>query len=314
MKISELFEGGSTEAQKKKRMTFYTICVTLALLAVMLILLAMIGISSLIAQNANKSSEQSELALSIENTVSTSLGEDAIYSGTLLALDSTNRYKGEDETVTVRDREGRPKTDTNGNVYTISSPSAKDDQDFRATPETIDAFNAMIKEFYRASSPKDDNICIISAYSKIEKDNIPPLYTSGHTFELGYYVDYNTDPGNIKNIYGVEKYSWIYSNAHKYGFINLRAPDGSGTGVFRYIGIPHATYIKTKSIDFDTYLEQLRSATHAEPLLMKIGKITYASYFVSAAGEHLVPADYEYTVSGNNYDGYIITAEITETK
>ncbi len=314
MKLSELFEGGSTESQKKKRLTFYTICITLALLAVMLILLAMIGISNLIAQNVNDGTEQSELSMSIENTISASLGEDAVYSGTLLILDSANRYKGEDKTVTLRNHEGRPKTDTNGYVYTISSPSANDDQDFRATPETVDAFNAMMKDFYRASSPKDDNICIVNAYSKINKDNISTIYTSGHTFELGYYVDYNADHSNIKTIYGVEKYSWIYSNAHKYGFINLRASDGSGTGVFRYVGIPHATYIKTKGIDFEAYLDQLRAATAAEPLLMKVGKTTYASYFVSAAGEHLVPADYEYMVNGNNYDGYIITAEITEVK
>jgi hypothetical protein len=44
--------------------------------------------------------------------------------------------------------------------------------------------------------------------------------------------------------------------------------------------------------------------------LIKIGKITYASYFVAADAEHLVPADYEYQISGNNLDGYIITAAI----
>lgn len=310
MKISELFEGGSTEAQKKKRITFYVICITLALLAVMLILLAMIGISNLITQNASKSTDQSELALSIENTVSTPLGEDAIYSGTLLALDDANRYKGEDKTVAIRNHEGRPKTDTKGNVYTISSPSAKDEYDFRATPEAVDAFNTMMKEFYRVSNPKDDNVCVINAYSIMEKDNISPIYTSGHTLELGYYVDFAADPGNIKSILGVKKYEWIYLNAHKYGFINLRSSDGAGTGIFRYVGIPHATYMKTKNIDFDTYLAQLRSATPDSPLLIKVGKITYASYFVSAADSHLVPADYEYTVNGNNYDGYIITAEI----
>jgi D-alanyl-D-alanine carboxypeptidase len=72
--------------------------------------------------------------------------------------------------------------------------------------------------------------------------------------------------------------------------------------------------MNAKKIDFNTYLEQLRAATPAEPLLIKIGRITYASYFISASGEHLVPTDYEYTVSGNNYDGYIITATINESK
>ena len=168
-----------------------------------------------------------------------------------------------------------------------------------------------MKDFY--AEKKDDNVCIVNAYSRSKKDSLDPVYSSGQAFELGYYFDYNSDPSDVRNIYGADKYSWIYSNAHKYGFINVGSADGSGSGIFRYVGIPHATYIKTKKIDFDTYLEQLRAASPESPLLIKIGKITYASYFIEASSEHLVPADYEYEVNGNNIDGYIITAAIPAT-
>jgi hypothetical protein len=56
----------------------------------------------------------------------------------------------------------------------------------------------------------------------------------------------------------------------------------------------------------------LKSATPEAPLLTKIGKYTYASYFIADGADQVVPADYNYTVSGNNSDGYIITAIITK--
>ena len=308
MKISELFEGGSTEAQKRKRTVFYTICITLAMLMIMLTVLAAVGISNLIAQKIESAEKTTENQISIQNTVSLRLDEQDIYNGSLLVLNSTTPYKGEDTALTFRGRDGRPKTDAGSNVYIILSSTSSEEQDFRATAQTIDAFNAMMKDFY--AEKKDDNICIVNAYSQAKKDQIDPIYASAQTVELEYYFDYDSDPNDIRSIYGVDKYTWIYSNAHKYGFINISSADGSGSGIFRYVGIPHATYIKTKKIDFDTYLEQLRAATTEAPLLIKIGKITYASYFITATDEHLVPADYEYEVNGNNVDGYIITAAI----
>ncbi len=309
MNLSELFEGGSTETQKKKRMVFYCICVTFSLIAIMLILLMITGISALISENANNKADEMGAQQSVGNTQITTLGEDAIYSGTLLMLDNANRYTGPDNTVTIRGREGRPKTQANGNVYTILASGTDENVDLRGTPEMIDAFNTMMKDFYSAKS--DDNICITKAYTRATKDTIEPIYTSGNAVELGYYFD--SESNATKTISGVDKYTWIYTNAYKYGFINVSAADGSGSGIFRYVGVAHATYMKTKNLDLNSYLEQLRSATPEAPLLTKIGRTTYASYFVPATGEHLVPTDYEYTVSGNNYDGYIITAIITTT-
>jgi D-alanyl-D-alanine carboxypeptidase len=71
--------------------------------------------------------------------------------------------------------------------------------------------------------------------------------------------------------------------------------------------------MKTKRLTLDAYLEQLRSATPDPPLLTKVGKITSASYYLAADGEHRVPTEHEYTVSGNNTDGYIVTVSIAKT-
>ena len=310
----EIFEDGSPQTQRKKRLTFYTIWITLSLIAVMLIVLLIFGIATLIANNAQKTNNNSQAQISV-STTTTVLEENGIYSGTLLKLDATHRYTGELETVIIRNRESRPKTQGGANVYSILAQGTDNEYDLRATEDTIEAFNLMLKDFYNAKS--DDNLCIKTALTLASADTVDPIFSAGTALELSYYFDYNADPTDIRSIFGVEKYSWIYNNAYKYGFINVKLPSADGgndspspSSIFRYVGIPHATYMKTKTLDLDAYLEQLRSATPDAPILIKIGKDTFASYFVSAAGEHTVPAEHEYTVSGNNYDGYVITAKI----
>ena len=309
--LSELFEGGTNETQKKKKVTFYCICVTLALIAVMLLILAAFGVSQLISDLA-AADVQSEpnVQVSIGETEAITLDAASIHSGNLLILDNAHRYQGDPETVIIRAYEGRPKTQTGSNVYSIVSRGVSEELDFRGTSEAVSALNLMMADFYATKA--DDNLCITRAYTLASKDTTDAPFTAATTFELEYYYEY---PGEIRGIYGVEKYDWIYANAYKYGFVNIDDPAASedgGSGLFRYVGVAHATYMKTKKLQLSTYLEQLRSTTPDAPLLTKVGKITYASYYLSADGEILVPTEHEYTVSGNNTDGYIITASITK--
>lgn len=310
--LSELFEGGTNATQKKKKVTFYCICVTLALIAVMLLILAAFGVSQLISDLA-AADVQSEpnVQVSIGETEAITLDAALIHSGNLLILDNVHRYQGDPETVIIRAYEGRPKTQTGSNVYSIVSRGVSEELDFRGTSEAVSALNLMMADFYAAKA--DDNLCITRAYTLASKDTTDAPFTAATTFELEYYYEY---PGEIRGIYGVEKYDWIYSNAYKYGFVNIDDPAASeegGSGLFRYVGVAHATYMKTKKLQLSTYLEQLRSTTPDAPLLTKVGKIAYASYYLSADGEILVPTEHEYTVSGNNTDGYIITVSITKS-
>ena len=310
--LSELFEGGTNATQKKKKVTFYCICVTLALIAVMLLILAAFGVSQLISDLAEADVQsEPDVQVSIGATETITLDAASIHSGNLLILDNAHRYQGDPETVIIRAYEGRPKTQTGSNVYSIVSRGTSEELDFRGTPEAVEALNLMLADFYAAKT--DDNICITRAYTLASKDTADAPFTAATSFELEYYYEY---PGEIRGIYGVEKYDWIYANAYKYGFVNIDDPAASedgGSGLFRYVGVAHATYMKTKKLQLSTYLEQLRSTTPDAPLLTKVGKITYASYYLSADGEHLVPTEHEYTVSGNNTDGYIITVSITKT-
>lgn len=311
--VDELLEGGTKRTQKKKKITLYCIYATLALIAIMLVILGTFGAASLISGIAENSENEADAPqVTVGETEITVLDAEGIYSGDLLLLDSAHRYRGEPETVVLRNYEGRPKTQTGSNVYSIIASGTDKNVDFRGTPEAADALNLMMADYYAAKG--DDNLCITRAYTQASKDTSNALYSAATAFELKYYFEY---PGDVRGIFGVEKYEWIYANAHKYGFINVENPDATaedeGSGVFRYVGAPHATYMRTKKLTLSAYLEQLKSATPEAPLLTKIGRVTYASYYVAADGEYHVPALHKYTVSGNNIDGYIITASITKT-
>lgn len=306
--MDELFEGGTKSAQKKKKTTFYVICVTLALIAVMLIVLAVFGIAMLISDAAEDAEGNSQTPkVTIGATELTQFESDGVHSGNLLRLERGKRAQGDISTVIIRG--ARVQTEDGANIYSVRSSGSTDELDFRGTPEAVEALNLMMKDFY--GKTKDDNLCISKAYTLESKDSIHPIYSSATSFLFECYYG---DDYTVRSIYGVDKYNWIYENAYKYGFINVEDPtadeDSEGSTVFRYVGVPHATYMRTKKLTLEEYLEQIKTATPDAPILTSVGKTTYASYYLAADGEHLVPSEHSYTVSGNNTDGYIVTVSI----
>ncbi len=115
--------------------------------------------------------------------------------------------------------------------------------------------------------------------------------------------------------------SWLLKNAYKYGFIRRYAPDKlSYTGVvdnwqFRYVGYPHAYYMSQNNLCLEEYLGMLEAkyvygTQHLE--ITADDGTSYEIYYVPAniAGTTTsipVPATGEYTVSGNNSNGFIVT-------
>ena len=117
------------------------------------------------------------------------------------------------------------------------------------------------------------------------------------------------------------QFSWVYQNAHKYGFIN-RYPNAceehtglnSNTRIhLRYIGVEHATYIHDNGCCLDEYLKML-SEEHGynNPLEIVADGKTFLVYYVEASGNPInVPVldGKNYTVSGNNMNGFIVSVE-----
>ena len=117
---------------------------------------------------------------------------------------------------------------------------------------------------------------------------------------------------------------WINSNAYKYGFVRRFAPDKDIiTGIssdrwhYRYVGAPHAYYMATNNLCLEEYLAALEKCTYTGNHLFinDVDGHDYEVYFVPAsAGSSTnlpVPTDPStYTVSGNNYSGYIVTVTL----
>jgi D-alanyl-D-alanine carboxypeptidase len=176
-----------------------------------------------------------------------------------------------------------------------------------ATDASATALNKMLGAFYKAM--KDDNIIIANSYDTTKAETQDAIYSSGEAFEFTYFHDYEANSEDRRSIYGVQLYSWIYTNAYKYGFVTV----GEGeTNVFRYVGVVHSTAMKQSDLSFDEYLDVLKTKTPDDPIKVSASGSSYAIYYVAKDGEHLVPKNYEYTVSGNNVDGYVITVNLSK--
>ena len=77
--------------------------------------------------------------------------------------------------------------------------------------------------------------------------------------------------------------------------------------------IPHAYYMTENGLCLEEYLDELATTTSPDGTHLTIevdGGSTYEVYYVKASGgttEVPVPADYPYTVSGDNMNGFIVT-------
>ncbi len=124
-----------------------------------------------------------------------------------------------------------------------------------------------------------------------------------NTALLIFLSDYDSEEDSYVAL--SDEYSkWFDNNASKYGFIE------SFDGGFRYVGVPHAQYMKEKNLDLASYIDYLKENTsYSKTLSVNGGE--YSIYYVSAeAGDVIqVPVEDEgtYTVSGTNEGGVIVT-------
>ena len=143
---------------------------------------------------------------------------------------------------------------------------------------------------------------------------------SGYAFDMNVYtaggVSYSLASASDVD----PNYGWIYENAAKYGFVQ-RYPEGktSLTGItnepwhFRYVGRGHASYMAENGLVLEEYIALLYKHPHdGKHLTFAYDGVSYEVFFVPfAEGVELVevqiPKGAEYTISGNNWDGVIVT-------
>lgn len=139
-----------------------------------------------------------------------------------------------------------------------------------------------------------------------------PGYSEHHTglaLDMGIYYE----NGGVGSFSESDNAVWMDENCQNYGFIRRYKEDKVDiTGInneswhFRYVGIPHATYMNQQNLCLEEYIDFLRTQTSADnPITVTCVTGTYEIY---ATTESAIPIpEGDYTVEGDNIDGYIIT-------
>ena len=201
-------------------------------------------------------------------------------------------------------------------------------RDFSIKQEKVTAgvFDAMLCDFADATGHTDVNIT--SAYRSYEEQQDVfdssaaangiehakryVAHPGGSEHHTGLAADlnvYNVSSGTCYDFDGQGDYKWIYDHCTDYGIIlRYGADKESITNIapeswhFRYVGVPHAKYITENHLCLEEYIDLLHRYTVQDPLNYE----GYSIYFCPQNALY-VPESGNYTVSGNNVDGFIVT-------
>lgn len=208
----------------------------------------------------------------------------------------------------------------NGSVeyYTIAGTPQSD----RLSLDAAENLGALTKALY--SELNFNDITVKYAYFVPRSDGTDSYdfpHALGTTVDICLVINKDSYPVSYKP----EILQWINDNCYKFGFVNSD-PSGevhdAGAAVpttqLRYVGIPHATYIMQNNILFEDYVDRIKNLhTPNNPLLITgANNKPYAVYYVAVDGVNSVklPTNFEYTISGNNDNGIIVTVDLSSKK
>lgn len=269
------------------------------------------------------------------------LSYEDIHKGNLILVNSYNDYifpdEMEEDIVKIKDH----KNDHYGvSSYTTSVEVSK---------TLLDVFNTLTEDYYnetgfeylqinsayRSKGAQED------LYAQYEKDYgadyaakyvAKPGQSEHHT---GLGVDLNVNRGGaITYVESDEGCEWFREKCQEYGFI-LRYPKDKVhlTGIsfeswhYRYVGTPHAQIMEDLNLCLEEYTDYVKSYEYdgiclgyseetgafdmtSDEFLENGGTMIY--YVEAIEGEKtavIIPKDCEYTISGNNVDGFVITCK-----
>ena len=193
--------------------------------------------------------------------------------------------------------------------------------------EAMQSFNKMMDAFYVATGNGD--ALVFDAYRTSEQQDAMGSSTKGgysdhHTgylVTIKFLIDgrmYDQNEALVSTAY-----AWLAEHAHEYGFVT-RYPENkvAATGVsgysnaFRYVGTAHATYMYQNNLCLEEYVETLKfynlngahlSVTDAAGVKYEIYRIEAST---AAQTSVQVPEGKQYTISGDNNGGLIITVTL----
>ena len=238
------------------------------------------------------------IADGFSNVVDYTVTEKDLQTGSLVVANDNNRYgytfSDAELDVIGTYRNANLTTDETGKAigkYYMNSQSQ-----MKLTKEAMIAAHIMLVEAEKAV--QKDDLLISYSYGYNEADN--EEYKTALVVYLANYDGEKLDKAYSK---------WFDENAAKYGFIE------SFENGYRYVGVAHAKSISgSKDItSVADYVKYLKENTNVNKTIeIEVEGATYKTYYVAcSAGENIkVPADSEYTISGTNEGGVIVTVKV----
>lgn len=249
--------------------------------------------------------------------------EDAIHRGDLILVNHVTPYRFPEESSLFRVAEMK-----NGSYYIRST-------DLLLAPAAQEALNVMLDEFLSQGGSKTVNLVAAWRSREVQQhlyEQSAARYGADHAEQYvalpghsehhtGLAMDFSLyfPDGTSADFNGEGEWAWITENAHRFGLI-LRYPEGKAalTGIayepwhFRYVGVPHAAAMQKLGMCLEEYHAYLRTFPYeGEHLFLTLGADRYEIWFERGSDAHL-PIEGEYTVSGNNVDGLIITRKLLD--
>lgn len=182
--------------------------------------------------------------------------------------------------------------------------------------DAADALNLMMADYYDSTGQANFLVYGTTDTYTGESSYCPQAFPESVT---GNTIDLAVNVGSTVLTYdGCDEEKWIVDNCYKYGYI-VRFPANKSemTGNafcpwhLRYVGKVHSAVMNELGYCLEEYLELLKKYTYDHPLTYNLNGTMYIIYSVQSAGQTTtakVPAVSEYTISGNNTDGFIITS------
>lgn len=201
--------------------------------------------------------------------------------------------------------------DVKNDFYTINY------EDMLIGEDAAEALNSMMSDYYTATGLSDFVIYGTTSTYTGDGSYCPkyfPESKTGNTVDLairGY-------DGSLLVYDGLDTEAWVIENCSKYGFIvryaqGKEAITGQNSCVWhlRYVGEVHAAIMAEKGLCLEEYVDLIKTYSYEMPLSYSLGGVQYQIYYAASMGDSTpvrVPVSGNYTVSGNNQDGFIVTA------
>ncbi len=299
------------ERKKIQELTF-TILAGLAILAVVLVIMLIIGTAA--NRPDTPEDESGTIAKDKISWGSVTVSADDVKRGSLVLSNDTHSYSiTDDDSSLAKIYDFRASRHSDKMPYQLSGLSQY------MNGEALAALDSFLTDCAAATGNSD--VLLRTAYLTAAEMSKVSLKEHALDYTTGYGCDLRLSGNNVTQSLTTNEAvnSWLTANAAKYGFV-VRYPSDKAevTGVveytnyFRYVGVPHATYMSANGLCLEEYLQQLKQYTSKDRLTVTgtDGRV-YEIYYCAVSGNTSVscPTNYAYTITGTNDGGVVVTID-----